>query len=571
MDGIAIYALVDQLRHLEDAKINKIHQPNEHELVWQMRHNGQNLKLILSAHPVYARVHLTTRNFTNPIEPPMFCMLLRKHLENAIIEKVAQVALERIIHIDIRHFDDLGDMRRKRIIIEWMGRHSNIILFDLERDLIIDGIHHVTPSVSAYRVIMPGYTYTPPPFQDKRNILESDQHDWRLALTDGSSSGNVLKHFLGFSPLLAEIVADETSVEQTILNLMKLKSFLLDKNWLPAVITSPKTAVHAIELPAHFAIERTFPTMSDALDFFYGERAERDALRQKCSDLFRFVQNERAKNESKWLKLHDTLTESTTADEYRIKGELLTASLHTVKRGDKVALVTNYYDEHQAVVEIALDPQLSPAENAQRYFRKYNKLKNSAVAVATQIEQCRSEIDYLNRLMQQLEQVEWTEIEEIREELIEQGYIRNRQRTKQKQRKKQKKDEKPHVLCCTSSEGVTIWVGKNNKQNDYVTMKLADNHDTWLHTKDIPGSHVVIHSKSFGDQTLKEAAHLAAYFSQARASSQVPVDYTVVRHVHKPNGAKPGYVIYEQQKTIYITPDDYLVNSLLSGATFFGR
>jgi predicted ribosome quality control (RQC) complex YloA/Tae2 family protein len=569
MDGIALYALIDELQSLAGAKISKIHQPNEHELVWQLRHQGKNMKFILSAHPVYARVHITTRNFTNPVEPPMFCMLMRKHLEGGVIEAISQVSLERIIHIDVKHYDELGDLRRKRVIVEWMGRHSNVILFDPEREFIIDGMHHVTPSLSSYRVIMPGFSYTPPPIQYKMNILDSEESDWRHGLTGDVTSSDILRQFLGFSPLLAGVVVDETSVDRTIEQLQHLKQTLLSKRWTPAVYESPKSFIHSLPMPSYFSSERTFSTMSEAIDYFYGERAERDALRQKCADLIRFVQNERQKNESKLIKLNETLRDSDQADDYRIRGELLTASLHNVKRGDAVAHVLNYYDEQQALIEIELDPLLTPAENAQKYFRKYSKLKNSAVAVTEQIAHCVAEIDYLNRLHHQLEQIDWTEIDDIREELIEQGYLRNRQRSKH--RKKQKKDDRPTILSCKSSEGITIWVGKNNRQNDYLTCKLADNQDTWLHTKDIPGSHVVIHAKQFSEQTLKEAAHLAVYYSQARASSQVPVDYTLIRHVHKPSGAKPGYVIYEQQKTLYITPDDQLVNVLLSTSSLAGR
>ncbi len=569
MDGIAMYALVDELQSIAGAKISKIHQPNEHELVWQLRHNGKNIKFILSAHPVYARVHITARHFTNPVEPPMFCMLMRKHLEGGVVESIAQVSLERIIHIDVKHYDELGDLRRKRVIVEWMGRHSNVILFDPDREIIIDGLHHVTPSLSSYRVIMPGFSYTPPPIQDKLNLLESNESEWRSVLSEDVTSRNILQHFLGFSPLLAGVVTDETSSERTIEQLHHLKQALIAKTWTPAVYESPKSFIHSMSMPSYFASERTFTSMSEAIDYFYGERAERDALRQKCADLIRFVQNERQKNDSKLIKLNETLRDSDQADDYRIRGELLTASLHTVKRGDATAHVLNYYDEQQALIEIELDPMLTPAENAQKYFRKYTKLKNSAVAVAAQIAHCVAEIDYLNRLHHQLEQIDWAEIDDIREELIEQGYLRNRQRSKH--RKKQKKDEKPNILSCRSSEGITIWVGKNNRQNDFLTCKLADNHDTWLHTKDIPGSHVVIHGKQFSEQTLKEAAHLAAYYSQARASSQVPVDYTLIRHVHKPSGAKPGYVIYEQQKTVYVTPDGQFVNSLLSGSPLVGR
>jgi predicted ribosome quality control (RQC) complex YloA/Tae2 family protein len=302
----------------------------------------------------------------------------------------------------------------------------------------------------------------------------------------------------------------------------------------------------------------SYPTASDCLESFYGDKAERDTVKQRTSDLHRFVQNEKNKNGKKLEKLQDTIDDAKDADKYRILGELLTASLHVVSKGDKSLETINYYDENQALIRIELDPLLTPSENAQRYFRKYTKMKNSLAVVMEQLEQTKQEIIYLDSLLQQLGSASLQDIEEIREELAEQGYLRQRNK---KQRKKKKQD-KPALSCFTSSEGIPIYVGKNNTQNEYLTNRLAQSSDTWLHTKDIPGSHVVIRSSSFSDETLLEAAQLAAYYSQAKESSQVPVDYTVIKHVHKPNGSKPGFVIYVNQKTIFVTPDDQKIKQM---------
>lgn len=575
MDGILLHALIHELQALAGAKINKIHQPNAHEVVIQCRNHGRNLKLLMSAHPVYARLQLTERAFDNPLEPPMFCMLLRKYLENGIIETVRQISLERIVHIDCKHYDDLGDLRRKRLIIELMGRHSNIILYDPERELILDGIHHVTPAISGYRVIMPGVRYTEPPHQEKCNLVTTDEREWRRLLSEhGTEAESLVKQFLGFSPQLARLLThSDVGVVNSRLN--QLKQMLLENKWQAVIDSTTKPTLHIVhrhlltggsndskstESPA----AEVYPSLCAALEAFYGDRAERDSIKQKSNDLFRLVHSEREKNEQKRQKLLLSLRESEAADDYRIKGELLTASLHTLSKGQRTAQVVNYYDEHQRPLEIELDPLLSPAENAQRYFRKYTKLKNGVAMINEQIRQTDIEIDYFNALSQQIEIAGFRDIEEIREELVEQGYLRNRQ--KQRHKKKHKKEQKPEFLLCHSSDGTPIWIGRNNKQNDYITMKLAHQHDTWLHTKDIPGSHVIIHAASFSEQTLTEAAQLAAYHSRARQSSRVPVDYTLVRQVRKPNGAKPGFVIYEQQKTIFVTPDEQHIQSLLTGA-----
>jgi predicted ribosome quality control (RQC) complex YloA/Tae2 family protein len=296
--------------------------------------------------------------------------------------------------------------------------------------------------------------------------------------------------------------------------------------------------------------------MNQCLETYYQDKASRDLVRQRTTDLNRFLLNEIAKNEKKQIKLQDTLQEAIEADVTRRMGELLTAHLHLFKKGDKSVDVVDYYDEEQPTVAIVLDPLLTPNENAQRYFRKYNKLKNSKAIVTEQMQATETEIKYLSSVQQGLEVATPNDIGEIREELIEQGYIRERGL---KRGMKKKKKDSPSILVYTSSEGVPIYVGKNNTQNDYVTNRLAMSSDTWLHTKDIPGSHVLIRSPEYGEATLHEAAVLAAYYSKARASSSVPVDYTRIRNVRKPSGAKPGFVIYEGQKTLFVTPDESLI------------
>lgn len=588
LDGLVVHAIVYELQACAGGRINKIYQPTGNDILIQLRNQGSNFRLLLSANPTYPRVHLTEAQFLNPPEAPMFCMLLRKHCEGAILESVEQVGLERIIILRVRQRDELGDISVKEIVVEIMGRHSNIILKDPESGIIHDGIHHVTPAISSYRVVMPGSKYVAPPDQDKADPFSVTKDEFINEMFGDTYHGletdapqkRIVGRYTGISPVAAkEIVhrsliigknAQEaadgpTGILPNADDLWSAFSSIIgqirEHRYTPNTVTEEKTGkslFSVIELTHAAGEQRRFDSVSRCLEHYYGDKAERDTVKQRAGDLLRFLQNERNKNLKKLEKLQETLEEAKDADRFRILGELLTASLHMVKKGDKEIEVVNYYDENQGTVVIALDPLLSPSENAQRYYKKYTKMKNSLTVVEEQIRNTGEEIAYLETLLQQLDNAGLGDIDEIREELVEQGYLRSRG----KQPKKKKKDSKPVITCYLSSEGIPIYVGKNNTQNEYVTNRLAHSTDTWLHTKDIPGSHVVIRAQTFGDATLREASQLAATFSQAKASSQVPVDYTLIKHVHKPNGAKPGFVIYERQKTLYVTPDQELVKSL---------
>ncbi|RIX49940.1 fibronectin/fibrinogen-binding protein [Paenibacillus nanensis] len=577
LDGIVVRAVAAELQRCVGARIHKIHQPTEHDLVLSVRGSGVSGKLLLSANPTYPRAHLTNATYVNPLEAPMFCMLLRKHCEGGVIEAVRQVGRERILHIDVRQRDELGDISFKTIVIEIMGRHSNIILIDSASGTIHDGIHHVTPAISSYRIVMPGTAYTAPPDQGKSDPLAIRSEDeFRDLVIKAMGDEPALWHkglvnaFSGFSPLLAKEIVHRAKSEAGAADLSSLwQSFralisLVEKNeYEPNIVAEPdtgKASFSVTELTHLHGAAQRFESVSECLEAFYGDKAERDTVKQRASDLIRFVQNEKSKNEAKIKKLEETLEEAKDAEKYRVLGELLTAYMHQMNRGDESIELINFYDEEQAPVKIQLDPQLTPSENAQRYFRRYTKHRNSLAVVAEQMELARAEITYFETLLQQLNNASLSDIEEIREELVQQGYLRERK----SRGPKRKKPANPALLCYTSSENVSIYVGKNNTQNEYLTNRLASPSDTWLHTKDIPGSHVVIRGGDFGNATLEEAAMLAAYYSQAKESSMVPVDYTFIRHVRKPSGAKPGFVIYDHQKTLFITPDLERIKSLPS-------
>ncbi|ANB60113.1 Rqc2 family fibronectin-binding protein [Anoxybacteroides amylolyticum] len=560
-DGVFTYAMTKELKAaLEGGRITKIYQPFPHELVLYIRACGQNHKLLLSAHPSYARVHLTNETYDNPTEPPMFCMLLRKHLEGSIIESIHQVDFDRIIVIETKARNEIGDISVKQLIVEMMGRHSNIILIDKQTNTIIDSIKHLSPAVNRYRTVLPGYQYVAPPSHGKVNPLLATE-ETVLTTIDfhaGKLSDQLVASFAGISPLLAKEVvfraglANRATLPKSFIAMMEE---VRNGQFTPTIYThGQKEIFYALPLLHVQAEGKTFHTLSEMLDRFYFGKAERDRVKQQAHDLERFVANEKAKNEKKLRKLEQTLEEAKQAEQYRLYGELLTANLYAMKRGMKEMKVVNYYDENGATITIPLDEQKTPSENAQSYFQKYQKAKNSLAIVQQQIERTKEEITYFDTLLQQLETAAPKDIEEIREELTEQGYLRAKA-TKQKKQKPRTIELERYV----SSDGTEILVGKNNKQNDYLTNKLASKDDIWLHTKDIPGSHVVIRSKNPSEPTILEAANLAAYFSKARHSSSVPVDYTRIRYVKKPSGAKPGFVIYENQQTIYVTPDEEMV------------
>lgn len=557
-DGLFTRAITHEIANsLQTGRISKIYQPSKYEILLHIRAHGKNQKLLLSAHPTYARVHLSAQNYDSPALPPMFCMLLRKHLEGGFIEKIEQIDLERIIQITIRSRNEIGDESLKTLIIEIMGRHSNIILVDSKTNIILDSLKHVSLAVNRHRTVYAGAEYIAPPTQQKINPLQIETQEEFIRPLDflaGNMDKQLVGAFTGISPLFAkEVVAKAGMVNELALSeaFFTLQKPLLQHQYTPSMmVANGKEFFYLFPLSHLKGEEKAFLSVSELLDRFFFGKAERDRVKQQAHDLERFMQNEKAKNEKKLIKLQKTLEDAGKADKYQLFGELLTANMYAVKKGDKEVEVINYYDENNGTVKITLDPLRTPSENAQRYFQKYQKAKNSVAIVEEQIGKTNEEIRYFDSLLQQMEAASSKDIEEIREELAEEGYMRNR-----KAKNAKKKPSKPVLDKYIASDGTEILVGKNNKQNDYLTSKLARRDEIWLHTKDIPGSHVVIRSLEPSDETLVEAAKLAAYFSKAKESSSVPVDYTKIRHVKKPSGAKLGFVTYDNQQTVYVTPD----------------
>ncbi|MGM8211811.1 Rqc2 family fibronectin-binding protein [Virgibacillus sp. W0430] len=565
-DGVVTKATVEELqKHITLGRISKIYQPTDTEIVFTIRNNRKNYSFVLSIHPSYARFHLTESTYQNPDEPPMFCMVLRKHILGSTIELIEQDGLERIVSITLNTRNEIGDASTKTLVLELMGKHSNIILLNETKEQIIDSLKHVPPYQNRYRSILPGIEYRRPPIQNKLNPLHIDAFDFikQLDFNAGKIDKQIVEALDGISPILAKEIVYRAHLgsEKTYMEkFSEIQKLILKRKYTPIIYTNDKEDFHVLPLTSIHGENKSFESTNTMLDYFYTGKADRDRVKQQAKDLYRFLKNERDKNKRK-LSIHEkTIKKAKKAQTYQKLGELLTANMHLVNHGDTNINVIDYYDPDQKQITIELQPNKTPSENAQAFFKKYRKLTTSKQIVEIEIKKTTEEITYLEQLLQHLEHARDEDIEEIREELRDGGYLK---------RKKQKKKRK-HVRITPekfyATDGTTIYVGKNNKQNEYVTHRLAHRDDVWLHAVDIPGSHVVIRSKEPSEATLLEAALLAAYYSKAQQSASVPIDYTKIRHVKKAKGAKPGFVTYDQQKTIYVTPSKQAIERLKNNA-----
>lgn len=558
-DGLFTTKVVHELQTLQNGRISRVHQPNGHEVIFTIRAARQNYRLLVSIHPSYARVHFTEEAQTNPPEPLNFCMVLRKHLEGGFITAIEQHDTDRIMIISVRARNEIGDEVERKLYIEIMGRHSNMILVDPTRNLIIDSLKHLPPSVNSYRTVLPGQLFIPAPPQDKINPFSVSMEQFLALLPSIETGRDFVKTLSGFSPVNGDELfyrLDGLENEEAYMIFQTfLTSFKTNETKPTIAENAGRTIYSATSLTHADKIIAEFSTVSDLLDKFYFERAKRERVKSQAADLERWLSNEITKLKTKMKKLEKEEKSARKLDTYQLYGELLTANGYAIQKGQTEATVDNYY-EQGTMVTIPLDPQKTAIENAQRYFSRYSKAKNALIMIAKQLEIAKADINYFEMVKQQVLQASPDDIAEIREELSELGLMKARGKNK-RQKAKKPKPETYH-----SSTGIPISVGKNNKQNDHLTFKMANRHDIWLHTKDIPGSHVVIHSDAPDEETLKEAAILAAYFSKARESSAVPVDYTEVKQVKKPNGSKPGFVIYFEQKTLFVTPDEDIVRAL---------
>lgn len=580
-DGIMLSSIIGELKsEIIGGRIDKIYQPERDELHIYIRANRQNYVLLMSASPNFPRIHLTEHTKTNPDVPPMFCMVLRKHLINGRIVNIEQPKFDRICHIQIESMNELGDISIKTLAIEIMGRHSNIILFDSENK-IIDSIKHIPDTVSSVRQVLPGEDYVLPPGKEKQNpLLERGDklENFLLEVRQEQFSKTILNNFMGISKVSANEVVYralvdtnekldfEEKVDKVCRSFLEFFTHVKKGSFVPTILKNEEDELIDIlpflyeQFPLYLQERHDSP--SNAVDIYYFERDRTDRIKQRASALHKLLKRELEHNEHKLGIQREELNRAKNAGKYKLWGELIIANIYKIPKGTSKVSLLNYYDSNGAKEEIILNPNKTPAQNADIYFKKYSKLKNAHRQLSKQVIETEYEIRYIENQIENLNNcTEELEIEEIREELMEEGYIR-KPRGKKARRKNKNRYSKPHHFL--SSDGYDIYVGKNNRQNDYLTQKVANNNDIWLHVKDIPGSHVIIRAQGdeTPDSTLEEGAILAAYYSKGRNSSNVPVDYCLRRYVRKPSGAKPGMVIYDNQSTLYVTPKKKVVKSL---------
>ncbi len=545
-DGFFLHHMVEELRReLVNGRIQKINQPFEQELVLQIRSNRQSHRLLLSAHPVFGRIQLTQTTFENPAQPSTFIMVLRKYLQGALIESIEQVENDRIVEITVSNKNEIGDHIQATLIIEIMGKHSNILLVDKSSHKILEVIKHVGFSQNSYRTLLPGSTYIAPPSTESLNPFTiKDEKLFEILQTQETTAKNLQSLFQGLG-------RDTANELESILVSEKLSTF---RNFFNQETKPCLTETSFSPVPFANQVGEPFTSLSDLLDTYYKDKAERDRVKQQASELIRRVENELQKNRHKLKKQEKELLATDNAEEFRQKGELLTTFLHQVPNDQDQVILDNYYTNQP--IMIALDKALTPNQNAQRYFKRYQKLKEAVKYLTDLIEETKATILYLESVETVLNQAGLEEIAEIREELIQTGFIRRRQREKIQKRKK--------LEQYLASDGKTIiYVGRNNLQNEELTFKMARKEELWFHAKDIPGSHVVISGNLDPSDAVKtDAAELAAYFSQGRLSNLVQVDMIEVKKLNKPTGGKPGFVTYTGQKTLRVTPDSKKIASM---------
>lgn len=582
-DGITVSAIKAEIEDkILGGRIDKVYQPEKDEIILGIRSMGQAYKLLLTSNASNPKFHFTQTNPSNPMTPPLFCMVMRKHLQSGKIIKIEQPDFDRILNIYVESLNELGDYSVKKLVLEIMGRHSNIILTD-ENNTILDCIKHIGHDTSSVREVLPGREYTLPPSQGKINTLELDDNNFKEVLGNSPSfeiQSVIYKNYTGISPIAASEICYRANVngstpvealtgiqKEVIFNeFAKLVEDIKANRFYPESITNEKGKTidfSPIEMSQFNGFEiKKYTSISELIESFYANRDFAYRIGQKTQDLRKLI----TQNIERCIRKKDiqmqTLRSIKNRDELRLKGELLTANIYSIKKGMTTVELPNYYSENQELVAIELDSNKTPSENAQKYYKAYNKAKRTFEALKDQIKSNDEELAYLESVLTSVNNcTDEQDVKEIRRELREEGYVKK----VKNQKDKSKKHSVP--LHFISQDGFDIYVGKNNIQNDELTLKFARPRDIWMHTKNIPGSHVIIvaNGHTIPDTTLNEGAMLSAFYSKAKNSSKVPVDYTEKKNVKKPNGSKPGFVIYETNKTAYITTSEEEIKKIRRG------
>ncbi|MDP4143240.1 MAG: NFACT RNA binding domain-containing protein [Bacillota bacterium] len=570
LDGIFLHSLVDEISDvLVGGRVSKVNQPEKDEIILLVRgSNNVNYKLLISASSSYPKIHFTKESKANPLKAPMFCMVLRKYLNNSRIINIHQLQTDRIVMIDFESVDELGFNSIYTLIVEIMGRHSNITLVRQRDDIIMDSIKHITPDINRYRSLMPNIKFVYPPSSERLepfNFIENDFISFIKNNTIELNEKAFSKIFVGVSANLSKelfwrlnnynLIADKLNFTEIYNKIKSIFDDIKNNNYYFASYTKNNNLIDFYCIKLSYLTdseEKVYTSPSILLEDFYYEKDKLDRLNNRSNDLQKIISINLDRCNKKIQILEDKLKECADKEYLKICGELLTANIYSVKKGDTEISVYNYYSENGDNMTIPLNEHKTPSENIQSYFKKYNKLKKSEEMATIQLDSTKDEIEYLQSVLTNIQNADkYEEIEEIKKELIDTGYIKYG-----KSSKKGKKDKPTKPLHFKSSDDIDIYVGKNNLQNDFLTLKFADKRDIWMHTKNIPGSHVIVKNMNgkIPDSTLLEAAALAAFYSKAKNSSNVPVDYTEVKNVKKPSGAKPGMVIYTTNKTILTEP-----------------
>lgn len=569
IDGIYLYSLVQDLKKsILNSKIDKINQPEKDEIIITLRKERKNLKLLISASPKYPRFNLTTVSKSNPLQAPMFTMVLRKYLIGGRIIDIVQQEGDRIVKFLIESSDELGFNSIYSLIVEIMGRHSNITLVRERDNKIMECIKHISPSMNSYRVLYPGIDYKYPPKSTKINPFSFNDSTLQDFVNKNSIIFNknfFVSCFTGISKPLSEHLFIEYNKKYTDFSPQNIYNFIND--FLNTLLDNESFKIYKDEngnyidfyvtqlnqLENNFSFE-VLENIHELMDKYYLEKDKQERIKGRSVNLQKLVITNIDRCIKKENKLNDVLKKCEDKDNFKIKGDLLTSYIYSIKKGDRNFTTFNFFSEKGEEITIPLDENKTPSENIQSYYKKYNKLKKSEESAIEQLEKNDEELQYLYSVLTNIENCEsYSEIDDIKEELITTGYVRKR-KANGKSSKKAKSSKPIHYI---SSDGIDIFVGKNNIQNDYLSLKFANKNFMWLHTKNIPGSHVIICSNNIPDNTLVEAATLAAHYSKAKDSSKVPVDYTLVKNLKKPNGANPGMVIYHTNYTMYVEPSEF--------------
>ena len=549
-DGLFIHSLLNSVKpKIINGRLSKIYQPFEQDLVLTFRKERKNIQLLLSANAQYPRFYITSQTIANPDKAPTFVMVLRKYLEGSVLQSIEQLGVDRIVNFNFNNRNELGDQVQLVLSLELMGRHSNVILYDQKSGHIIDLLKRINPDENRVRLLLPKAKYELPPLISGINGFEVTEKDFREKTMHSDP--------VDFASQIGGLDRDDrqelTGYLEDDFSYSSFKTFMDQFNKKGAfILKTPKNKRKIFPyLPYHLNLtkESADPDINHALDEFYEYQSNQDWVRQKSAQIERLIKNEYKKLTKKIVKLKKQLEQAENSEGYRIQGEILNANLSQVKPGMAEVSLPNYYDNNRPL-KIKLDVALSPARNAQKYFTKYKKLRDSIKHVKEQISIAQDNLDYFDSVQTAIDNAEPQDIDQITEELMNQGYLKKPQKPKRKKKITEKNLNKFRI-----SSGKTVLVGKNNLQNDWLTLKKANKTDIWFHVKNIPGSHVILQSAEATDEDIRETAEIAAYFSKAKNSAHVQVDYVQDKRVKKPNGAKPGFVIYTGQNSIEVTPE----------------